>query len=89
MDILHGGDLIEMCADYENLIKACERRGLQPIITTLAPLANSGHSPEMLVKLREFNVFLLDKFFAIHEIIDIWSKMTNPRGITNFDCYRP
>lgn len=88
MDILHGHELVEMCADFEHLIKVCKHRGLQPIITTLAPLANSGHSPEMVKKLREFNVFLMDKYYTVYETIDISSKMTNPRGLTNFAYYQ-
>lgn len=88
MDILHGHELVEMCNDFEHLIEVCENRGVQPIITTLAPLANTGHSPHMFEKLRQFNVFIIEKYFTQYEIIDIWSKMTNSRGVTNFALYR-
>ncbi|XP_055300859.1 maternal effect protein oskar-like [Sitodiplosis mosellana] len=88
VDILHGHDLVEMCADFERLIRVCEQSGLTPIITTLAPLANTGHSPEMFEKLRHFNMFIVEKYFLKYEIIDIWSKMTNPRGATDFALFK-
>lgn len=88
VDILHDHELVEMCSDFEKLIKVCEKRKLTPIITTLAPLANGGHSQEMVNKLRKFNVFITEKYFTRYDTIDIWSKMTNPRGVTNFDIYQ-
>lgn len=88
VDLLHEHELVEMCSDYKYLISVCEKRKLQPIITTLAPLANCGHSSETRLKLREFNLFLLEKYFTSYEIIDIWSEMTNSRGIIDFNCYR-
>lgn len=86
VDILHGHDMIEMCSDFEHLINVCERRGLQPIITTLAPLANISHSPEMVNNLRNFNKFLMEEYFN-YTVIDIWSTLTNGHGLTNFDCF--
>ncbi|XP_031636567.1 maternal effect protein oskar-like isoform X2 [Contarinia nasturtii] len=88
IDILHGHDLVQMCSDFENLIAVCEKRGLNPIITTLAPLANTAHTHEMVDKLRKFNVFVMEKYFMQYEIIDIWSKMTNARGVTNFAYFQ-
>lgn len=89
VDILHGHELVDMCTDFMHLIEVCERRGLKPIITTLAPLANTGHLPVMFEKLREFNAWIMDKYLTRYEIIDVWSKMTNPRGSTNFTLYKP
>lgn len=88
VDILHGNEFVQMCMDFEHLIEMCERQRLQPIITTLAPLGNCGHSPDMVEKLRKFNLFLMEKYFSCYEIIDIWSKMTNPHGVTNFKYYQ-
>lgn len=89
VDILHGHALADMCTNFQRLIKVCESRGLEPIITTLAPLENISHSSDMLEKLRQFNAFIMDTYFADYEIIDIWSKMTNSRGNINLKLYNP
>lgn len=75
VDILHGHSLHDMCQDFDRIIKLCELRDVQPIITTLAPLANRPNSPEMHEKLLKFNEFLWHKYNTNHPIIDIWSQM--------------
>lgn len=87
VDILHGHLLSDMCTDFDRLINACEFRGVKPIITTLAPLANSSHSTETSQKLLQFNQYLLNKYETKYPIIDIWSQMVNAMGETDFDCF--
>lgn len=87
VDILHGHLLNDMCIDFDRLIRACEQRGVRPIITTLAPLANSSHSPENRIKLLQFNQFLLNTYETQYPVIDIWSQMVNPVGQTDFECF--
>lgn len=89
IDILHGHDLVDMLADYNELIRACEERNITPIITTIAPLANNNHTPESREKLRSFNSYLYDRFFPKYRIIDIRSQMVSPSGSTLYDCYQP
>lgn len=92
VDIVHGKDLKEMCFDFDQLIRACEMRGLDPIISTLAPLVNISHSKESHDKLHDklhaFNEFLRDKYFCIYPIIDIWREIVKPSTKTDISCYK-
>lgn len=88
VDILYGHDIDDMCADYKDLIHACERHKLQPIISTLSPLPNSSHSLEMREKLLAFNAFLSDAYISLYPIIDIWSIMASSCGHTDFSCFK-
>lgn len=87
VDILHDHLLYDMCRDFDHLVRMCENRGIRPIITTLAPLANSSHSPEMRDKLLKFNAYLWNKYSAVYPMIDIWSLMVKPSGRIDFNCY--
>lgn len=87
VDIVHGKDLKEMCSDFVQLIRACEMRGLDPIISTLAPLVNISHPKEVHDKLHAFNEFLLDKYFCIHPIINIWREIVKPSTKADISCY--
>lgn len=89
VDILHGHDLIDMRYDFTELLEVCKRRNLKPIITTLAPLANANHTPETRDKLIAFNNFLLDRYYLQYQILNIWSVMATPCGVTLYDCYQP
>ena len=89
VDILHGHDLVDMRHDFEELLRVCEARGLQPIITTLAPLANGNHSPDARDKLIAFNRYLIDRFSQLYQVIDVYPRFVNQRGQTLYDCYQP
>lgn len=88
VDIVQGKDLKEMYSDFDQLIRACEMRGLDPIISTLAPLVNVSHSKEVHDKLHAFNEFLLDNYFCIYPIIDIWREIVKPSTKTDISCYK-
>lgn len=75
--------------DFAELLEVCKRRDLKPIITTLAPLANTNHTPEVRDKVIAFNNFLLDRHYLFYQVLDIWSLMVTPRGTTLYDCYQP
>lgn len=90
VDILNGQQFSDMCNDFINLVKLCERRQIHLVITTLAPLANVLHSTDDVKKLNDFNSFLMSKFSAKHQVIDITDCMKCRK--TNkvwFDCYQP
>lgn len=89
VDILHGHDLVDMRYDFAQLLDTCVQKNLVPIITTLAPLANANHTPEVREKLIAFNSFLWDRYFLQYQIIDIHTLMVTPRGTTLYDCYQP
>lgn len=84
---MHGRSLIDMCAAFQRLITICVQRDLKPIITTLAPLANSNQTPETQNNLLLFNSFLLNKYESQYPIIDIWSQMVNPYGQIELECF--
>lgn len=90
IDILHGRDLTDVCQDFKDLMKECQRRRIQPIITTLAPLANRLYCPNDAKKLRQFNEFLLDEFSGKFRVIDITSCLVDKKsGKLMFSCYQP
>lgn len=91
IDIMHGRDLVDMRLDYEELINVCVARNIQPIITTLAPLANTSHyhSRDMRDKLILFNNYLRDHFYPKYLVINIWSQLVTPRGRTLFQYFEP
>lgn len=89
IDIMHGRDLVDMRLDYEELVNVCVTRNIQPIITTLAPLANTSHyhSRDMRDKLILFNNYLRDHYYSKYPVINIWSQMVTPRGRTIFELF--
>lgn len=89
IDILHGRDLVDMRLDYEELVNICVTRNIQPIITTLAPLANTSqyHSRDMRDKLILFNNYLRDHYYPKYAVINIWSQLVTPRGRTLFQYF--
>lgn len=87
VDILHGTALIDMCYHLKRLVTVCKERGIEPILTTLAPLANINHSTEMRDKLLLYNNFICDKFINKCLIIDIWSAMISPTSSTLFELF--
>lgn len=87
VDILHGRDLADMYQDYYNLVKVCNTRGIEIVITTLPPIANRLHLRSDVQKLNDFNDFLLKLKNQL--VIDIRSCMTCPAtGKVLFDCYQ-
>lgn len=90
VDILHGTSLPDMCNDFVNLVRLCERRNIYIIITTLAPLANRLHVHEEIEKLNKFNQFLLSTFSAKHHVIDIAKCMLGQaQNSIHMGCYQP
>lgn len=87
-----GRDLIDIKYDFLRLIDICERKGIRPILTTLAPLLKSDfmpHDPRIAQTLLVFNKFITDEFKHKYQIINIWSCFTNEKGKTLTDCYQP
>ena len=87
VDILHGKYLLDMRSDYEQLMRACLSLQLIPVITTLAPLPNANHQADVREKLLAFNRFLIDRYSSQHLVIDLYSSMITPSGITIYSCY--
>lgn len=86
VDLLHGADIIDMKFDFKRLHTVCRAQGFEAVITTLAPLANVGHMPEIRHKWNLFNKFLLNNF---EDVVDITPCFQSKAGHTIFDCYQP
>lgn len=91
VDILHGRYQSDMCQDYINLVKLCSNRGIEVIITTLAPIGNRLHDKDDVKKLNDFNKFLINKFGSSHQVIDINACMVNKTNGRTFieTTYQP
>lgn len=90
VDILHGSDLSDVCQGFKELMRECQRRRIQPIITTLAPLANRLYCQEEVKKVRQFNEFLVNEFSGQFRVIDITSCLADKKtGKLMFCCYQP
>lgn len=87
VDILNGQSLDDMCTDFDHLIRACEQRGCVPIVTTLAPLADSHRSMVIHDKLMAFNFYLLNKYSMGYPFIDIWQQFSLRNGHISLDIY--
>lgn len=90
VDILHGVSLSDMCNDFINLVRLCDRRNIYIVITTLAPLGNRLHCTEDVDKLNKFNQFLVATFASKHPVIDITKCMLClAQNSIYMGCYQP
>lgn len=90
VDILHGRDLADMCQDYINLVKVCNNRKIDMVITTLAPIGNRMHIETDKKKWREFNEFLVKRYSNKMLVIDIVPCMTTyNKDKILYECYQP
>lgn len=86
VDLLHGTEYVDMKNDFINLYLAFEMRGITPIVTTLAPLANQKHNAEIERKWKRFNDFLVA---FCPRVVDIRSVfMAKGTGHTIHDCFQ-
>lgn len=90
VDILHGVSLSDMCNDFINLVRLCDRRNIFIVITTLAPLGNRLHNTEDVDKLIKFNQFLIGTFSSKHPVIDLTKCMLcQAQNTIYMGCYQP
>lgn len=86
VDIMNGKPLVRMESDAIGLTEAVIARNSVPIWTSLAPLANYNHQPEIATKVKKFNEFLERR---MNNFIDISKVMKQQNGKTLYDCYQP
>lgn len=86
VDLLHGSEYVDMKIDFMNLYDAFQSRGVTPIITTLAPLANQKHNKDVEKKWKKINNFLLMTFPRVVDITPVF--MAQATGHTIHDCYQ-
>lgn len=87
VDLLHGSDLVDMQQDLLQLMKNLDSRGVNAILTTLSPLANSSHIPGITDRLHKFNDIIRNKY--TWQYVDIWKCFVNERNNTLYECFQP
>lgn len=88
VDIMNGKPLVRMENDAIGLTEAIRARNSIPIWTTLAPLGNYNHQPEIATKVKKFNEFL-ERTMNVNHLINLSSMLKYPSGKTLYDCYQP
>ncbi|XP_022213619.2 maternal effect protein oskar [Drosophila obscura] len=88
VDILRGRPFVQIQHDFRQLIKDMHKRGLTPILTTLAPLANYCHDKALCDKVAKFNRFISKEGAGYLKVIDIHSCLVNENGAVRFDCFQ-
>lgn len=88
VDLMNGRDIMDMKFDFLGLMAAFEYRGIEPIITTLAPLANYCHMEDVRNNLLKFNHYLMSHKYRWN-VVDIHSTFVSNNGCTLFSCYQP
>lgn len=78
----------DICQDYKNLVKVCENRGIDIVLTTVPPLGNRLFGEEDKRKRNEMNEFIKKQFSPMHPVIDIEPCMVSTHGKVLYDCYQ-
>lgn len=86
VDLLHGRVMIDLIHDFELMMTRCRERNVEPIVTTLAPLANSGGRTEMAERLLKFNEYIRR---TCPRYIDLWKHFVHADGTMRIECYQP
>lgn len=86
VDILHGHELLDILSDFRELIDTFEQQGIVPIITTLAPLANFSHHPDIKSKLNRFNNFIRSNY---RFVVDLNALFIDSNTRLLYECYQP
>lgn len=89
VDIMQGRQLIQIEHDFRELLLTMLKKGIRPILTTLAPLANYSHNHDIKRVLGRFNDFIKREGKQRNLIvIDIWKCLVNEKGHILFDCFQ-
>ncbi|XP_046805267.1 maternal effect protein oskar [Lucilia cuprina] len=89
VDLMQGRQLIQIEHDFRELLLTMLKKGIKPILTTLAPLANYSHNCDLKRLLERFNEFIKrEGQYRNLVVIDIWKCLVNEKGHVFFDCYQ-
>ncbi|XP_065354390.1 maternal effect protein oskar [Calliphora vicina] len=89
VDLMQGRQLIQIEHDFRELILTMVKKGIKPILTTLAPLANYSHNNDAKRVLERLNEFIKREGQQRNlVVIDIWKCLVNEKGHVFFDCYQ-
>ncbi|XP_050070135.1 maternal effect protein oskar [Anopheles maculipalpis] len=86
VDLLHGREMIDLIHDFDQLVARFRERSVEPIMTTLAPIANSGGRTPMADRLLKMNEYICRN---CPRTIDLWKHFVHANGTTRFECYQP
>ncbi|XP_052889017.1 maternal effect protein oskar [Anopheles moucheti] len=86
VDLLHGREMIDLIHDFDQLVARFRERNVEPIMTTLAPIANSGGRTPMADRLLKLNEYICR---TCPRTIDLWKNFVHANGTVRFECYQP
>lgn len=86
VDLLHGRAMIDVIHDFNQLVARFRERNVEPIMTTLAPIANSGGRTPMAERLLKLNEYICR---TCPRTIDLWKHFVHANGTVRFECYQP
>uniref|UniRef100_A0A182VS14 OSK domain-containing protein n=1 Tax=Anopheles minimus TaxID=112268 RepID=A0A182VS14_9DIPT len=86
VDLLHGREMIDLIHDFDQLVARFRERNVEPIMTTLAPIANSGGRTPMAERLLKLNEYMCR---TCPRTIDLWKNFVHANGTVRFECYQP
>uniref|UniRef100_A0A182QA45 OSK domain-containing protein n=1 Tax=Anopheles farauti TaxID=69004 RepID=A0A182QA45_9DIPT len=86
VDLLHGRVMIDLIHDFDQLIARFRERNVEPIVTTLTPIANCGGRTTMAQRLLKLNEYICR---TCPRTIDLWKHFVHPDGAVRFECYQP
>uniref|UniRef100_A0A182MQQ1 OSK domain-containing protein n=1 Tax=Anopheles culicifacies TaxID=139723 RepID=A0A182MQQ1_9DIPT len=86
VDLLHGREMIDLIHDFNQLVARFRERNVEPIMTTLAPIANSGGRTPMADRLLKLNEYICR---TCPRTIDLWKNFVHANGTVRFECYQP
>ncbi|XP_075146702.1 oskar [Haematobia irritans] len=89
VNIMQRRQLIQIEHEFRELINTMLKKGIKPILTTLAPLGNYSHEVDVKCNLERFNEFIKREGERKKlVVIDIWKCLANEKGNVRFDCYQ-
>lgn len=86
VDLLHGRVMIDLIHDFEQLMARFRERNVEPIVTTLTPIANCGGRTPMAQRLLKLNEYIRR---ICPRYIDLWKYFVHPDGTMRLECYQP
>lgn len=86
VDLLHGREMIDLIHDFDQLVARFRERNVEPIMTTLSPIANSGGRTPMAERLLKLNEYICR---TCPRTIDLWKNFVHANGTVRFECYQP
>uniref|UniRef100_A0A182K485 OSK domain-containing protein n=1 Tax=Anopheles christyi TaxID=43041 RepID=A0A182K485_9DIPT len=86
VDLLHGRAMIDLIHDFNQLVARFRERNVEPIMTTLTPIANSGGRTTMAERLLKLNEYICR---TCPRTIDLWKHFVHADGTVRFECFQP